>query len=74
MHQKGKKATKETKEKMSQLLMGHKRNHMLSEEQVKLVKELRNQGYTHREIGEIIGIHHSSITKILNGKTYKQYS
>ena len=74
MHQSGKIMTKETREKMSQSLVGHKRNHMLSEEQVKLVKELRNKGYTHKEIGEYFGISRSSITKILNGVSYNQYN
>ena len=46
---------------------------MLSKEEVELVKELRVKGYTHKEIGEVIGISRSSITKILNGTSYKQY-
>lgn len=67
MHQTGKTHTKKTREKIA---LG---NQMLSKEEVELVKELRVKGYTHKEIGEVIGISRSSITKILNGTSYKQY-
>lgn len=74
MHQTGKVMTKEVREKISKSAMGNKRNHVLSEEQVKLVKELRSKGCTHREIGEYFNISRSSITRIINGTSYKQYN
>ena len=67
MHQTGKTHIKETRKKIA---LG---NQMLSKEEVELIKELRVKGCTHKEIGETIGISRSSITKILNGTSYKQY-
>lgn len=71
MHMTGAKFTEETKAKMSQSAKGHKGTRKLTDEQVTTIKEMANKGYSHRKIAAIIGIDHASITRLLNGKYYK---
>lgn len=71
MHQKGKTISLETRNKLSVASSGRKGDRKLSEEQVKLVKELHKKGLSYRKIAEIVNSNHTTIGIIINNQGYK---
>ncbi len=70
MHRKGTKMPEETKAKISQTMMGHTINRVLTDEQVAKIKELHKQGLSQRKIAKIIGSNHCTVGKIIRGTYY----
>ena len=72
-HRLGKRLSTETRQKISERHKGMPNTacRKLTENDVAIVFFLHEQHLTHRAIGIICGVSHSTVTNILNGKSYK---
>lgn len=71
-HRIGKKASIETKQKISKSLIGNKpSNRRFNDEQIKQIWDLHNNGYSNRKIANMFNANHQTINDIINCKYYK---
>ena len=71
LHNKGKKASDEAKQRMSIARQGEKSvKAKLTEENVRLIKGCLELGYTHRYLAEMFSVNPSTISNIKRGKTW----
>lgn len=72
-HMEGHMVSEETKQKISEKLKGHKSPfRKLSENQIREIKTLRDEGYSNRKIALMFNVNHQTINDIINGKSYKE--
>ena len=64
--------SEETKQKISEALMGHKSSgRKFNDDQIEEIKQLHNEGLSNRKIAQMFNVNHQTINDIINGKYYK---
>ena len=76
LHSSGRKASEETKRKLSDMRMGKPNTccRKLSDNDVLKILDCIKQGISQRQIGIMFGVEHTAITNINTHKTYKNVS
>lgn len=76
IHQLGNKLSEKTKEKLSKSHLGkpHLSARRFSDNEIREIRRMVDEGYILREIGSKFGVCHSTIMKIRDRKTYKNVS
>jgi DNA invertase Pin-like site-specific DNA recombinase len=71
-HRLGSQRSEETKQKLSEALIGHKAtNRKLNDIQVEEIRELHNNGVSNRKIAKMFGVSRQTINDLINGQHYK---
>ena len=71
-HQLGSQRSEETKQKLSEILAGHKApNRKLNNDQVEEIRELHNNGVSNRKIAKMFDVSRQTINDLINGQHYK---
>ena len=72
LHNKNRVMTAATKSAISKALTGNQNNRVLTDEQIKEIQKLHNEGLSQRKIAAIIGTNHWTVGRILRGEYYKK--
>ena len=71
-HRLGSALSEETKQKLSDALIGHKStSRKLTYGQVDQIKKLHAEGVSNRKIAQMFSVNHQTINDLINGKYYK---
>ena len=71
-HRLGRELSEDTKQKISDSLIGHKAsNRKFDDNQIEQTEELHNKGVSNRKIAKLFNVNHQTINDIINGKYYK---